>query len=65
MGKIRAKKHRSVKAISLTEQAILQIELMLIAEFNLKRKRLPSARELRAMAEKHHKLHFGGKRFDQ
>ena len=47
------------KGISLTEQAIRQIELMLIAEYRLHRKRLPAGRKLRNIAEDHHKKYFG------
>lgn len=56
--KIRGKKTRYV-GISLTEQAILQIEMMLVAEYRLHRKRLPAQWKLRKIAEKYHKKHFG------
>jgi len=53
------KKSSARTGMSLTEQAIRQIELMLIAEYRLHRKRLPTPGRLRTMAEEHHKKHFG------
>ena len=58
MPKIRRKKTKH-PGISLTEQAIKQIELMLVAEYRLHRKRLPAKKKLRVLAEKYHKKHFG------
>ena len=46
------------KRISLKEEAIRQIEMMIVAEYRLHRKQLPSARNLRKIAEDHHKRHF-------
>mgnify|MGYP003395716391 CR=1 FL=1 len=58
MPKIRRRKVRHL-GISLTEQAILQIEMMLVAEYRLHRKRLPAQGKLRKIAEEYHKKHFG------
>ena len=58
MTKISGKKPRRA-GISLTEQAIKQIELMLVAEYRLHRKRLPAQSKLRKIAEEYHKKHFG------
>ena len=57
--KRKAAKPKGGPSISLTELAIKQIELMLIAEYQCQSKPLPEPAQLRRLAERFHKKHFG------
>jgi len=54
----KAKKSGRKKSISLTQLAIKQIELMLIAEYQCQGKVLPEPARLRRLAERFHRKHF-------
>ncbi|MBP7770483.1 MAG: hypothetical protein KA066_01060 [Candidatus Pacebacteria bacterium] len=46
------------KPVSLTEQAILQVELMLIGVYRIENKPLPEEARLRRLAKRYYRKHF-------